>query len=174
MNKKYPPTPPLGELRLATISDVPRIAVVATSSFFYSPLSAWERRYHAQYPEDTLKDYARTFADFIRNPETIVLVAEDSYQPNEHSKRGAVITSHLDDKIYQEGGTVVVGIAAWHLPTGSERAGQFVNPEDLNNKVFEGGLSRDKDLEHGKAIWNVVVKEEARYDGPSPQSTSDD
>ena len=169
MDKKYPPAPPLGTLRLATISDVPRIAVVATASFFYSPLFAWERRYHAQYPEDTLKDYARMFAELIRNPDILVLVAEDSYRPNEHSKTKAVITPYPNDEIHHEGETVVVGIAAWHLPPGSKRVGQFMNQDDLiNNEVFDGGLSRDKDLEHGKAIWRVVVKEEERCHRSSP------
>ena len=163
MAKTYPPAPPFGTLRLATISDVPRIAVVATAGFFYSPLFAWERRYHTQYPEDTVKDYAKGFADFIRDPGSIVVVAEDSYRPDEHSQTKALITTNLDEKIYQEGETVIVGVGALNLPPGSERIGQFVNQEDVTNTaVFDGGLSRDKSLKHSQAIWGVAMKEETR------------
>ncbi|KAE9364264.1 hypothetical protein N431DRAFT_388255, partial [Stipitochalara longipes BDJ] len=163
MDKTYPPSPPFGNLRLATMSDVPRIAVVASASFFYSPLFAWERRYHAQYPEDTLKDYAKQFADFIRNLGSIVVVAKDLYRSNEQTKTQALILSNPDKRAHREGETVVVGVAAWNLPPGSKRISQFVNQDDLSDSaVFDGGLSRDKDLEHSQAIWGIVGKEEKR------------
>jgi hypothetical protein len=46
----FPQGPPLGSLRLANISDVPRIAVVATAGFYYSPVFEWERPSHRDYP----------------------------------------------------------------------------------------------------------------------------
>jgi hypothetical protein len=42
----YPKAPALGNLRLATIHDVSRIAVVATSGFYYSPVFAWDLSPH--------------------------------------------------------------------------------------------------------------------------------
>jgi hypothetical protein len=163
MDKTYPAAPPFGTLRLATINDIPRIAVVATASFFYSPTFAWERRYHRQYPEDTLKNYEKQFADFIRDPGSIVLVAEDSYQPTEHTKTQATIASNADENAHQEGESVIVGVAAWHLAAGSKRVGQFVNLDDLSNSaVFDGGLARDKDPGHTRLFWGPIGREEEK------------
>jgi hypothetical protein len=81
----YPKTPALGNPRLATIHDVPRIAVVATSGFYHSPVFAWERPYHHMYPEDTFKSYEKMFADIIRDPECAALVVED-FLPRERKR----------------------------------------------------------------------------------------
>lgn len=156
---------PSGNIRLATVRDVPRIAIVATAGFFYSSTFPWEKRYHHQYPEDTPKSYAKRIAELIRDPKGILLVVEDSYQPDENSKTGATIVPSLDDKEYQSGERVIVGFAAWTLPPGSKHLGQFTDQEDLsatNRPEFDGGPGRDKDMALSKALWSLGSKEVAK------------
>jgi hypothetical protein len=74
-----PAIPALEVLRLASIHDVPRLALVATSGFYYSPVFSWERAYHHTYPQDTFQWYEKMFADIIRDPEYIALVIEDKF-----------------------------------------------------------------------------------------------
>jgi hypothetical protein len=143
-----PTTLPAGNLRLGTIRDVPRLAQVATAGFFYSPAFAWERKYHAQYPEDTIKSYEKHLAYAIRDPEWILAVVEDAYQPDENTKTGATIVTKSEENPVA-GETVIVGFAVWQLPPGAKSIGKFVDEEDLasdNKPVFDGGLNRDRDV----------------------------
>jgi len=153
-------------LRLATVKDVPRISAVATAGFFYSPAFEWERRYHAQYPEDTIKSFAKRFSDTIRDPEHILGVVEDSYQPDENSKTGATIVSNPGETASQAGDSVIVGLAAWKLPPGSKYIGQFMDHEDLasdSRPVFDGGLGRDKYMP-GSPVYEAVSAQEEKSD----------
>jgi len=139
---------PAANLRLATIRDVPRLGQVATAGLFYSPAFTWERKYHDKYPGDTLKAYEKWLAMAIRDPECIVLVAEDSYQPDENTKTGATIVSNSEVNP-QPGNQVVVGFTVWHLPSGAKSIGRFMDAEDLafdEKPVFDGGLNRDRDV----------------------------
>jgi len=158
---------PSGNLRLATIRDIPRISAVATAGFFYSPAFTWERRYHAQYPEDTVKSYAKRLADIIRDPERILLVVEDSYQPDENTKTGATIISTPNEKALQPGEKVIVGFAAWSLPAGSKDIGKFMDHNDLesgNKPEFDGGLSRDKFKSSALSlVYAATVSAEEEY-----------
>jgi hypothetical protein len=65
-NKTCPPTRPFGTLLLASINGIPRIAVVVTAGFFYSPVFSWERRFHKHYPEDTINGHKKRYANLIR------------------------------------------------------------------------------------------------------------
>jgi len=141
-------TLPTGNLRLATIRDVPRLGQVATAGLFYSPAFAWERKHHAKYPEDAVKSYEKWLAIAIRDPESILLVAEDSYEPDENDKTGATIVSNPETNP-QPGEKVVVGFTFWHLPPGAKSIGKFMDDEDLasdKKPVFDGGLNRDRDV----------------------------
>jgi hypothetical protein len=166
----YPAVPALlGSLRLATIRDVPRIAVVATAGFYYSPVFPWERRYHHQYPEDTFKSYEKMFADIIRDPEYVTLVVEDSFQSTENSRTGANITTDPDQPIPQPGESIIVGAASWKLQSGSARKGQFVDHEDLTSPTkpfYDGGLGRDKDKFHADLLDERCGTAEGRYGSP--------
>ncbi|KAE9366620.1 hypothetical protein N431DRAFT_417442 [Stipitochalara longipes BDJ] len=142
-------TLPSGHLRLATIRDVPRLSQVATAGFFYSPAFTWERRYHHQYPEDTRKAYEKILSDSIRDPKVILVVVEDSYQPDENTKTGATIVSNSEENNPQTGDLVAVGFAVWSLPSGSKYIGKFMDDEDLasdKKPAFDGGLDRDRDV----------------------------
>jgi hypothetical protein len=151
----FPKAPALGSFRLANISDVPRLAVVATSGFYYSPVFAWERSHHHKYPRDTYKSYQKMFADIIRDPEYVALVAEDSFVENESEKTGATINPGEDYTTPAAGSRAVVGAATWKLQPGSARKGQFMDEADLNSTCkpkFDGGEERDKNHGHAKLL----------------------
>lgn len=153
---------PSGNLRLATIIDVPRVSSIATASLFYSPAFAWERKYHHQYPEDTIKSYLKVVADFIRDPESILLVVEDSYQSDENTKTGATIPPNVNGQNSQPGESVIVGFVAWKLPPGSKYFGHFMDKGDFdaeNRSEFDGGPGRDKSASLSQAVQKLVVRE---------------
>ncbi|MCJ1445532.1 MAG: hypothetical protein MMC23_006037 [Stictis urceolatum] len=146
----FPPAPPLGSLRLASIADVPRLAVVATAGYCYSPMFAWERPKHHRFPLDTFKSYEKMLADPIRDPDSIVLVAEAGYLPYEHQKTGAIIKPDVELPVLLPNQTVVVGVAAFKLEPTSCRRGQFMDPNDTDpcSPSFEPGEERDKNKRH--------------------------
>ena len=127
----FPTAPALGLLRLASLIDIPRIAIVATGGFRYSPVFRWERPYHEQYPEDTLMSYRAMFAQRIKDPEYIVMVAEDIYDPDEDQKSSAIIPR--DDWTFKprKGDRVIAGVASWKLEPESRRVGQFQNDTSM-------------------------------------------
>jgi hypothetical protein len=158
-----PTTLPAGNLRLGTIRDVPRLAQVATAGFFYSPAFAWERKYHAQYPEDTIKSYEKNLSYAIRDPKWILVAVEDAYQPDENTKTGATMVTKPQENP-AVGETVIVGFAVWHLPSGAKSIGKFLDEEDAasdNKPVFDGGLNRDRDvsLDIAVAAADAAAKE---------------
>ena len=105
-----PPAPDFrASLALATVADLPRIAVVASRGFFTSQVFQFERPLHARYPEDTVEDYHRAFAKRIREGEWVVVVALDV----------------VEEEGPMTGQRVVVGVCSWQLPEESRRVGQF-------------------------------------------------
>jgi hypothetical protein len=156
---------PSGNLRLATITDVHRLSRIATASLFYSPAFAWERKYHHQYPEDTIKSYMKLVADFIQDPESILLVVEDSYQPDENIKTGATIPPNVNGQNPQPGESVIVGFVAWKLPPGSKYVGHFMNTEDFDAESlsqFDGGPGRDKSASLSEAVQKLALQEKEK------------
>jgi hypothetical protein len=149
----FPKAPPLGSLRLAMMQDVPRIATVATAGFYYSPVFAWERRFHSQFPLDTMQAYEKMFADVISDPQYIAIVATDAYDPKEHLKSGATIVPDVPGPDLQHGDQVVAGVATWKLQPGSSRVGQFMPPDAGTPSVpFDGGRGRDKSMYHADLL----------------------
>lgn len=148
----FPMAPQLGALRLATLRDVPRIATVATAGFYYSPVFAWERRYHSQYPMDTFQSYSKMFADIILDPRYVALVVEDAYDPAEGDRIAATLAPDREMPPAQRGDSVVVGVASWEFELESPRIGQFMpstNPDDVSpSQSFDGGKGRDGSLHH--------------------------
>jgi hypothetical protein len=159
----HPPAPALGNLRLATINDVPRIGIVAVASFFYTSLFPWQLVHHREYPEDTLQAYEKMFADSIRDPGCVVLVSEDEYQSDEHTKTGAVIAGNTDGNARKQGELVIVGVVVWALQPGSKRVGEFMNQDDLSNStVFDGGLRRDREPSKSALLWETIGAEQEK------------
>ena len=142
----FPPAPPLGSLRIASLHDVPRLATVATAGFYYSPVFAWERRYHADFPGDSIQSYEKMFADIITNPQYVAVVATDVFVPDEKSKSGATLPPNPG---YEPGDSAIVGVATWKLQSGSRRVGQFTSSDPAPPDVhYDGGQGRDKSSYH--------------------------
>jgi hypothetical protein len=110
-----PPPPPFpATLTLATSANLQRIAIVAAKGFYSSQVFMFERPLHSHFPNDTIEDYHRAFAERIKSKDHIVVIAEDVVDKEE--KEGI------------EGQKVVVGVCCWQLPDGSRRVGQFQPP----------------------------------------------
>jgi len=112
-----PLPPPFGSLRLTSPRDILKLGIVCTASFRYSEQFDWERTHHEQFPQSTMVWYRHSMADFICSPRHIVLVAVDSYEPDESSKTKAIIPADNGWKPPEAGSEVVVGIGVWRLET---------------------------------------------------------
>ena len=154
MQSTYPEVPVLGRLRLARITDVPRMATVATASFYHSPAFAWERPRHKVHPRSTWLSYANIFADAIRDPEEVVVVAMDKGDPKEDDHTGATIVRGGDDAVPAKDQDVIVGKFTLGLKSDTARHGQFMDSEDekSHNKLYtQAGDDNDNDM------WAVFV-----------------
>jgi hypothetical protein len=106
--------PSFDRLRLATMEDLPRIAIVAAAGFFHSPTFQYQRSHYAEYPDDTLFSYWREYAESILDPHRVVLVAEDKLVDTEDNqvydalRRAAAYMPTAG----MRGGAVVVGVAS--------------------------------------------------------------
>lgn len=163
----FPKSPALGSLRLANISDIPRIAVVATAGFYYSPVFGWERPFHKDFPQDTFHSYEAMFAKIIEDPEYIALVAEDLYDVHESSKTKAIIKPDKSYSLPKAGSPVIVGAATWKLEPGSPRKGQFNRSDNVSptsTPSYDGGQGRDKSLSHAKLLDDKCEAAENKWD----------
>jgi hypothetical protein len=70
-------------VRVATLDDLPRIAIVAAAAFFWSPTFRFQRPRYKEFPTDTLHSYSSEYEATIRNPAYVVLVAEDVLEADE-------------------------------------------------------------------------------------------
>ncbi|KAK4645775.1 hypothetical protein QC761_204540 [Podospora bellae-mahoneyi] len=139
--------PPLGHLRIASPDDVPRISVVATAAFRYSPLFEWERPNHSKYPEDTLESYRAQFLDAIQSDDHIVLVREDAYLHDENNKTAAIIPDNTGWTTPKAGEQVIVGVISIKLDPGSPHVGKLKS----NNGCYLAtphSLNRDLNQRH--------------------------
>jgi hypothetical protein len=130
------PSPPsFGQLRPAAPEDVLRLGIICTASFRYSEQFIWERPYHSEYPQDTIVFFRQEVAALIKDPEMIVLVAVDKYDPDESSKTKATIPVDNGWSPPEGGEKVIVGIAVWKLKPGSKRIGHFQPPSSVSGLV---------------------------------------
>ncbi|KAF3020919.1 hypothetical protein E8E14_002369 [Neopestalotiopsis sp. 37M] len=123
----FNPTPSFGSLRLASPADILRLGVVCTAGFWYSEQFTWERTAHNQYPQSTITFFRHEVRDFIKQPEFVVIVIEDSYEPDESSKTAAKIPEDNGWSPPEPGSPVVVGLTIWKLQNSSQRVGHFQN-----------------------------------------------
>jgi N-acetylglutamate synthase-like GNAT family acetyltransferase len=141
MSLEHPPYPPLGKLRLATIHDIPRIAEVALAGFSHTPVFAWSKPYHHQYPGDTFKAFQYSFARDLCDPGYVIVVAEDGFKPSENEHINATIVPTQEIVKPKPGESIIVGVALIKL-SGNARWHQF-NCKGDNN--FHSGRNRDVD-----------------------------
>ena len=128
----FPAAPPFtGALRLARLADVPRISVVAAASFFHSSWFGYERPYFNQYPQDTLSSYRNSFRNAILDPDSVVVVVEDTLDRAEASHvygALAAVYPSFEEQIPKESlkkGNAIVSVASFSLLPNSPRHGQF-------------------------------------------------
>jgi hypothetical protein len=75
--RRYPPVPAFPSLRLATLRDIPRLAVVSTLGFRNSETFGFERSRYDQFPQDALTSFRNAIREQISDSNTAVIVAED-------------------------------------------------------------------------------------------------
>lgn len=127
----FPPAPGFGSLRLARLSDLPRIGVLAAAGFYHSNFFPYERPFANDYPSDTLASYRNMYRTAILDPSLVVLVAEDTLNKSETSSvydALAKVYPPWDDQIppeYLDEGKAIVGVTSLSLQSGSERKGQW-------------------------------------------------
>ncbi|PSN63811.1 hypothetical protein BS50DRAFT_89484 [Corynespora cassiicola Philippines] len=123
---KNPAVPSFDHVRLATLDDLPRIATVAAAGFFWSPTFQFQRPYHAEFPEDTLLSYRSEYDAAIRDPATVVLVAEDDFREAECERvYDALRSTPMYNASLGPKRRVVVGISSLYLRPGSSYIGKF-------------------------------------------------
>ncbi|KAF1963006.1 hypothetical protein CC80DRAFT_487429 [Byssothecium circinans] len=163
-----PILPPFDGLRLATLDDLARIATVAAAGFFHSPSFQFQRRYHAEYPDDTLSSYWTQYRTSILDPACVVLVAEDTLNENE---RAHVYEALQRTTAYRPGGgpsrgsTVVVGVASIAI-AGSRFAGQFQTNgarDTSTSLVAPKNMTRDLCPEASRMYNEATAPAKARY-----------
>ncbi|KAJ8120053.1 hypothetical protein ONZ43_g3140 [Nemania bipapillata] len=144
----FPPTPPFpGTVRLAKLADIPRIGVVAAASFYHSSWFGYERPHYEKYPFDTLSSYRDSFRKAIQDPDSVVLVVEDSLDQTESQQvydALAKVYPPFEEQIPDDGlrkGKAVVSVAAFSLLSGSSRRGQF-QPEDEGTELPNDPVNR--------------------------------
>ena len=77
-------TPPFPKsVRLAHISDIQRLGIIATASLFYSSWFHHKRPFYKEYTSDAVTSYAESFRKAILNPQLIVLVVDDTLEGDE-------------------------------------------------------------------------------------------
>jgi hypothetical protein len=137
-----PPVPAFPSLWLASLQDVPRIAVVSTLGFQESEIFRFERPKHDQYPQDTLTAFRNLFREQISDPNSVV-VAEDVRLPG--GDQSSLVDDADDSAVNPH--RIVVGVCSWIFQSGSERNGQFAFPDTslklpcLNRDVNQAHLS---------------------------------
>ena len=119
--------PSFGSLRLASTDDVLRLGVVCTAGFRYSERFIWERTAHHQHLQRTITWFRQEVSELNKKPEFIVLVAFDSYDPDESSKTDAIIPANNGWTPPKAGTPVAVGLGVWRLQPSSPLIGKYQN-----------------------------------------------
>ncbi|KAF9630982.1 hypothetical protein BFW01_g1854 [Lasiodiplodia theobromae] len=164
------PSPPLPEnVRIARLSDLTRIGIVSTAAFFNSPVFHYFRPEYKDHLQDTVASYRASCAKEILDPDTVVIVAEDTLKEDESVSvfpelRRAYPPFHDQIPTYSsETRRVVVGVASLSLKAVPALSGQFLpddeNPEEHCNDPEDRG--RDKYPEAFKLSF-VTEEEQAK------------
>ncbi|RSL79627.1 hypothetical protein CEP52_017498 [Fusarium oligoseptatum] len=156
------PLPALDRLRFASPADIPRVGIVAVSGFPYSPVFDWERSDHTKFPQDTLLSYCHEFSAFIKSPDHIVLVATDKFDPGEGKYTKAVIPPNNGWPTPRPEDEVVVGVACWKLPPGSNRKGFLQNDDAPYPELLKNPM-RDMDRNHCDELDKLCEAAEKQY-----------
>ncbi|KAF3044826.1 hypothetical protein E8E12_010962 [Didymella heteroderae] len=126
------PVLPHGRLRLARLTDLPRIGFVAAAGFFHSTFFSYARPFYSQYPNDTVASYRAEYWKGILDPTKVVLVALDDYKENEvdfvYDALKEIYSERWSEHFLDENGKIIVGVISVSLEMDLIRYGEF-NPE---------------------------------------------
>lgn len=131
-----PPSPQGPTLRLARLSDLPRISAVAAAGFFHSPIFQYQKPFFdaypvAAYPLDTIATERSKFREGILDPKRAVVVIEAALDTDEFVRVCRALRREypaLDDDHYPKspaGKRGIVGVANFCFPDGHLRIGDF-------------------------------------------------
>lgn len=158
-----PPPPPsfTPNLRLAQLSDLPRIGLVAAAGFHSSGVFQLERPGYNRYPRDTVASYRSHYRTAILDPDVVVLVAVGTYKQGEvdevydalsvvYEEVGGV--AGIDVQEERKSAQVIVGVASLSLKADGVRHGEFL-PDGRTREIdgtvplkfwlsFRNGVSR--------------------------------
>ncbi|KAF2808901.1 uncharacterized protein BDZ99DRAFT_463759 [Mytilinidion resinicola] len=159
-----PQVPQLDKVRLATLDDLPRIAIVAAAGFFYSPVFQYQRPHYEAYPEDTIASYFFEYEAAMHDPNAVVLVAEDIQDPQELDKAyRALHDITLSTCPPTPGKTVITGVSSITLTPGSIWSGRL-QPTDLVQKSpCETPLQRDQCSRGGELYSKATAAAKTKY-----------
>lgn len=129
------PVLPHGRLRLARLTDLPRIGFVAAAGFFHSTFFPYARPFYRDFPSDTVASYRAEYREGILNPTKVVLVAVDDYKENEvdfvYEALKSIYPKRWGKSELDEDEKVIVGVISMSLELDPLRHGQF-NPEGMS------------------------------------------
>jgi hypothetical protein len=110
-------TPSVDGVRLATLADLDRIAIVAAAAFFWSPTFKFQRPRYRDFPSDTVASYLTEYAAGINDPACAVLVAEDDLETDEAEHVYDALRSVYQSPRPRQRG--IVGVCSLTLKPGS-------------------------------------------------------
>lgn len=114
-----PPFP--ANVRLATPEDLPRLGLVATAGYYYSPIFSYRRPHFSDYPGDCVANYSAGYRGEFFNAGSAVFVVEDDLKPNEQDRvcdeLKALWPKYERDDV---GRKVIVAISSVAVPEESE------------------------------------------------------
>lgn len=146
---EFPEYPMFHSLRLASASDVGRMAELSVLGFKDSEIFKYERPNYDEYPQDTLAGVRNMYRSQLLHPRAVVIVAEDCYCDDEVASEYQFSAGNKVNKLSKR---VVVGVASWFLPDGSPRTGQFVVPD-----VGKLEPTKDRDLsKHRLKVFTAI------------------
>jgi hypothetical protein len=115
--------PEVHSVCIATLDDLPRIAFVAASAFFWSPTFKYQRPHYGEYPKDTLASYWNEYEESMRDPAYVVLVAEDFIKTDEAEHVYEVLKSACRPSTPRM--KAILGLCTILLKPGSPYTGHF-------------------------------------------------
>ncbi|KAH3910185.1 hypothetical protein HBI56_222680 [Parastagonospora nodorum] len=155
--------PQVHSVRIATLDDLPRIAFVAASAFFWSPTFRYQRPHYGEYPKDTLASYWNEYEESIRDPAYVVLVAEDFIETDEADHVYEALKSACRPST--PGRKVIVGLCSVLLKPGSSYTGHFqsTNSPESIHQFKHMDLKRDQCADATKIYRSVMGPPKSRH-----------
>ncbi|KAF2017330.1 hypothetical protein BU24DRAFT_343565 [Aaosphaeria arxii CBS 175.79] len=159
--------PEYENIRLARLSDLPRIAVVAAAGFYHSPTFRFQRPLHNihNWSQDTVLSYWNEYREEIHDPASVVLVVEDNRVETEqdHAFEALRASSLYSYGWNSDGAKTIVGVCGIDLKPGSSRIGEFQPEKPPQPKATCPTVNRDMSPEALHTYSLATAGAKARY-----------